>query len=545
MATTKFKFAINNAEFPFLYSQASRSVVQPGSDIAPRVGTNFTGGASYDFNVAQLLFCENALPSGAGLVSVGYREAGAAVTPAVTDFDQLIVLRDSQERNYLMSPARGKNYVFNTTTATWTSYNSFTWDSTKTLVSRAYVNGRTLVMYERDRVIEWDSVTPKFDTRTLTLPSGYAITDIRGICGASNYLVAHTSTEILWSTLTNILDLADTAAGAGRQTPIDLKGQITVLLPISGGFLICTTQNVVAAFFTGTAATPFSYREVTGSAGVSGAEQVTFEANQDRVFAYGTSGIQTLSLQRAEVVFPKCTDFLVGASYDSWDEILGAVVESIATGALAVKLQLLSHRYLCISYLKSWNHFQFVLVYDLALQRWGKLKIPHTDIGILPSVIGSAFDLSYDELSAAYESYDVAYQDLKTVAGGFLPAKTGFLFLQESGFLQTLITDPTLSSNTGVALFGRIQHVRGRTVTFLGTQLDGLYGTPAPVVRLVGSAPGNGFDRDRVVAATFASGTERSLKYVGRQVFENFDLAISGKFQLSNGVVEIMNHGSR
>lgn len=545
MATTKFKFAINNAEFPFLYSQASRSVVQPGSDIAPRVGAGFTGGASYDYNVAQLLFCENVLPSGAGLVSVGYREAGAAVSPAVTDFDQLIVLRDSQERNHLMSPARGKNYVFDTATATWTSYNSFTWDSTKTLVSRAYVNGRTLVMYERDRVIEWDSVTPKFDTRTLTLPGGYAITDIRGICGASNYLVAHTSTEILWSTLTNILDLADLTAGAGRQTPIDLKGQITCLLPISGGFLICTTQNVVAAFFTGTAATPFSYREVTGSAGVPGAEQVTFEANQDRFFAYGTSGVQALSLQRAEVLLPKCTDFLVGTSYDSWDETLGIVVESVATGALAVKLQLLSHRYLCISYLKSGNHFQFVLVYDLALQRWGKLKIPHTDIGILPSVAGSAFDLSYDELGAVYDSYDVAYQDLKTVAGGFLPAKTGFLFLQESGLLQLLVTDPTLSSATGVALFGRIQHVRGRTVTFLGAQFDGLYGTPAPTVRLVGSTPGNGFDRDRVVAATFTSGTERSLKYAGRQVFENFDLAISGKFQLSNGVVEIMNHGSR
>jgi len=545
MATTKFKFAINNAEFPFLYSQASRSVVQPGADIAPRVGAGFTGGASYDFNVAQLLFCENALPSGAGLVSVGYRDVGAAVSPAVTVFDQLIVLRDSQERNYLMSPARGKNYVFDSETATWTSYNSFTWDSAKTLVSRAYVNGRTLVMYERDRVIEWDSATPKFDTKTLTLPGGYAITDIRGICGASNYLIAHTSTEILWSTLTDILDFADLDAGAGRQIPIDLKGQITGLLPVSGGFLICTTQNVVAAFFTGTAATPFSYREVTGSAGVSSVEQVTFEANQDRIFAYGTSGIQSLSLQRAEVLLPKCADFLVGTSYDQWDEALGVVVEGVATDALAVKLQLLSHRYLCISYLKNGNHFQFVLVYDLALQRWGKLRVPHTDIGILPNTAGSTFDLTYDELGAPYDSYNVAYQDLKTVAGGFLPAKTGFLFLQESGFLQSLVTDPTLSSGTGVALFGRIQHVRGRTVTFLGAQFDGLYGTPAPVVQLVGSTPGNGFDRDRVVAATLASGTERSLKYVGRQVFENFDLAISGKFQLSNGVVEIMNHGSR
>jgi hypothetical protein len=546
MATQKFKLAVNNAEFPFLFQRAGRAVLQAGLDVAPRTSAAFVGGMErFDYNLAKLIYCENVLPTAEGIMSVGVQQDIAPRTPAVTHFDQMIVLRDSAERNFLMSPARGQNYVLSAATQTWTSYNSFSWSAANTLVTRAYVDGRTFICYQSDRVIEWDPTGLAFNTRALTLPAGYTMTDIRGIAGASNYLLLFTDTEILWSSTLDLLNFNDPIGKSGRQTPIDLKGQITCLVPISGGFVVYTNRNAVAAFFTNSADSPFSFREIQNSGGVAGYEQVTSDANQAEHYTYGSSGLQVVNLQVAAQIYPACSDFLSSRQYEAWDATAGEVVEQNLTGALEVKLQFLGNRYLVISYGKIAGQFTFALFHDVALKSWGKVRVNHVDVGVLPSSVIESFNWRFYELTGPFSSYTQSFLELKQTASSLLPLRSGFAFLQNTGAIQTLLADPAQDVGQGLAIFGHVQLTRSKTVTFLGATLDGVYANPVPRLRVLGSIPGNGYDRDKLVTALSVASTARSAKYVGNDVFENFDLAVEGKFVLTAGIVETMIHGSR
>jgi hypothetical protein len=549
MATQTFKIAANNAEFPFLYARAGRSVLQPGQDVAPRTSAAFVGTTkSFDWNLIKMIYCENVLPIAEGIISTGTQEDIAAFSPAVTDFDQVITIRDSIERNYLMVPARGKNYVLNPATLVWESKNPFTWAADKKIVTRAYVDGRTFICYERDRVIEWDPVGLAFTTLTLTLPAGYSMSDIRGCFGASNYLGLFTDAEILWALAPNVLDFSDSAAGAGRQTPIDLKGQITCCETISGGFVVYTTRNAVAGFFTNNAATPFTFREVQGSGGVAGYEQLTSDANQAKHYTYGSSGLQELDLQRADLIHPECSDFLSQRQYETWDSVAGEIVSSFLGAALEVKLQFLANRYLVISYGKKDGQFTYALFFDVGLQRWGKVRVDHMDITVLPSAVIDSIGFRWFELTGAWEEYDVAWEDLEKPLGTILPLRTGFAFLQNTGAVRTLQAEMPADNKEGVAIFGHVQAIRGRAITFNGSILDGVYDEPVPEVRIMGSLPTDGYARMPATATYTLSTTSKRMQILpgdSKQAYENFDLVLEGKFALSSAVLETVIHGAR
>ena len=546
MATQKFKLAINNAKFPFLFSQAGRSVVQPGLDVAPRTSVAFVGSTeSFDYNLIQVLYVENALPTAEGFISTTTESTLGAYAPAVSDFDRFITLRDAQERNFLFSPARGKNYVWDATTATWISRNPFTWSALRSIVSSAYVDGRTFILYEGDRLIEWNVGTSAFDTLTVTLPAGTSIGDIRCACGASNYLVLATDTRILWSSALDLLNFDDPIGKSGGQIPVDLAGQITCLVPIAGGFVIYTARNAVAAFFTNNPDAPFSFRAIQGAGGVASYEQVTADSNEAAHYTYGSSGLQLVNMQRAEPVAPDCSDFLAGKQYESWNPATSKIEGTTLLEALEVKLQFLGNRYLTISYGQVAGQFTFALFYDTALRRWGKVRCPHVDLGILPLSVISEIPLKYSELTASYSSYTMAYEDLYTAYGSVLPVRAGFAFLQADGAVRSLVSDPAVAAGDGVLIIGHVKIVRSRALTFQEVTLDGLYSVPAPSVKLLGSTSANGFTRNEVYTPPRVVEDSLSVSYHGRKTFDNFDVAIEGKFALSSAIVETTIHGSR
>lgn len=551
MATQKFKAAINNASFPFLHARASSGVLQPGLDVAPRVGGNFSGGESIDFNTISMIFCENVIPTKEGIQSVSFFPGIPAVEPAVTHFDQLMILRDSVERNFLFAPARGQNYVYKPSLGIWETHNTFVWASDKTEVSRAYVVGRTFVCYERDRIIEWDPVLEVFNTVSITLPAGYTMADIRGCCGASNYLILFTDIEILWSSLVDVTNFADTVNGSGRQTPIDLKGQVTCVVAISGGFVIYTNRNAVAAFATDSADKPFTFREVLGSGGVASYEQITGDANQAEHYTYGSSGVQRVSLQQAVTVFPGCADFLASRQYEEWDTATKTIKYKQLMKSLAVKMQYLANRYLVISYGIRAQEFEFALIYDSALERWGKVRTPHVDVGVLPlDTLEAAF--RYFEMPLPYEdeSYaDYAYEDLVKDYGNVPTLRTGFAFLRSDGQVDLLISElPNSGNGLGIAVFGHVQVSRGRNVMFQSAELDGLELSLAPTALVLPANPGNGYKRLPGIAVFTAEATERHASYLSGEnvtVCENFDFALEGVFSLTTMILETSIHGSR
>lgn len=544
MATQKFKAPLNAAEFPFLYANAGRAVLQPGQDIASRTPEAFFGRIkNADFNLIQPLFCENVLPSSKGLFSIALTEEAAAYGGVATGtFDRLIMIRDDTDRNILFCPGQGSNYIYDMATSTWESVDPIVLADPGALVTKAYVLGRTLICYDGTAVIEYDVGTNAFLTRVLTLPVGYSIADVKGVLGASNYLIAFTDTEIMWSSLVNILDFNSPVNGSGKQTPTDLKGHIKACEPIAGGFIIYTSRNAVAAFFTNNAATPFAFREVLNSGGVAGPEQLTGDANSSDHYTFGVSGVQLVGMQSAETIFPELADFLSTKTYELWNSTDKEIVETGPTAFEASKVTLISNRYFVLSY--GWNGTEFdcALVFDRALVRWGKIRTPHIDCGTLPIETGGG-GITYGEMGL-YSEYDAIAYGALTRPELPLPAwRSNIVFLRTDGTMNLLVAEPGGAGTSGVLVIGHVQVTRGRKVTFQKMQSEGLFTAPLPVVSLLMSE--NGYDRSGVVTPTLLSSTTRYTEYAERATAENFDIAIEGRFDLTTVIVETTVHGSR
>jgi hypothetical protein len=547
MATTKFKLALNAANYPMTYRQASRSVLDRGPDVQFPGNSNFFGSAdSVDYNTIQITFCENVIPIPKGLQSVGFLEEYPPYSIPVTDFDQLMLVRSSVGSNVSFSPARGKNYVYSDANAGWISYDAFVLDPLYKNVTYGYVNGRTLIFYESTKLVEWNPVGPSVDTLTLTLPAGFDISDIKGNSAASNYHLLYTDIDILWSTITDVLDFADTDLGAGRQIPIDLRGRITSVRPIAGGFMIYTSENVIAASFTNDASRPFAFREVQNSGGVNSGEQVTGEANAAGHYTYGTAGIQLVTLQRAETVFPEAADFLISGELDVWNPSTKAVDTDTLSQAMVPKMQYLGNRYLFISYgpgnRPGPDMYTHALVFDTTLQRWGKLKIDHTDINLLPlDSLGGP--LRYYQLKYEYDYYDMQYAQLVYPADPPPGFRQNYGFLQNDGTVLLMITDMEALLGGGVVLFGRCQLRRSRLMTLQKTEIEGLQLTPTPVITALGSS--TGAERTSVTTLVPSQQTDAFTETKSRLTSMNFDLAVEGGFQLTTFIVEATNHGTR
>ena len=542
MAAKPTKVLLNAAAFPFTYQYAQRTVLEL-QDAGPRMPGAFFGSAdNAEFGQPQLVFCDNVLPSPKGIFSISVGTQAPAATPAVTIFDQAIQLRDAAENQYLFAPAGGANYIFDPVVGTWASVSPFTF--TNNLVTRAYVNGRSFICYEKTKIIEYNSGTGLFTTLTLTLPAGITMANIRGIGGASNYLLLFTDISVYWCTPLNLLDFATSDQGAGQQTPIDIKGQITSLLPCSGGFIIYTARNAVGATFTNNGNSPFVFKEVSNCGGVPSWEQVTANADDGAHYLWGTNGLQKASLSKADTIEPACTDFLSGNQTESWDSINKKVVLNTTGATISVKLAYLAGRYLAISYGQNGSKsFDACLFYDTVLERWGKVTTPHCDVFMYPypTFASSYF---YNQLPGLYiDLGDATYADLDSSRLTPTPAKRGIAFLRTSGQVDILNTDFAQAGSAGVAIFGRLQHVRQRLITILSADLDSIKSEGITCTLLPSDESGN--ERITPAAMELAYSNGQSRRFESTETALNFDLAVEGAFVLNNFLIRAMNHGYR
>lgn len=556
MTTQKFKVPLNSNKFPFLYRNASRGVLQPGLDPASRLPGNFPGTYdSTDYNTVQMLYCENVLPTVDGVASVSFVETigndhGGFVSGVSGGFfDRYYTLRIADETAFAFGLAKNTGYTWNAVKGKWiNNFYAFT-DIRELSASLANVAGRTFILIENLLYLEF---TGSWGSAGLTLPAGYAFTDLVAACGASNYNILTTATEILWSSLNDPLDFADIDQGAGRSTPVDLKGKIRTVVPISGGFIIYTTKNAVAAFFTNNAAGPFLFKEVIGSAGVVSDQQVTGDANMNYHYTYGQAGIQRVSMQKAESVLPGCADFLSGTAYDSWNNT-AHLVEQQSGEQTKIRLYLALSRYLCVSYAFVSDSFQYALIYDLLLERWGKIKLAHVDICTLPwlDAAGVETPILISEMGLAINMYPDAIQDLTYVtadpdnAASYVNWRDTLGFMQIDGTILKMNVETAGEDNAaglGVVVMGHVQVARSKIVTLQDIRLDGMHSGDVYVLT---SDPGHGYNRDDAHAATLQTDLTDYKTYRKRVTGENFDVAVKGSFMLTNAVIETTVHGSR
>lgn len=541
MAKYRFQGALNAATFPLLSLLQPRTVLDNKLDSNVRTPESFYGTKeSANFGVPQILYAENIVPTAEGVMSCGYNNI---VPPtSFSDFDQVITLRDVDENNYLFAPAAGKNYIYTGNKPTWRSINPI--DASGRAVSRAYVNGRTFVCYENLGIYEYNALA---DTFTLQVVTGLANTDIRGIGASNNYLIAYTDITVYWSSLINPLDfLPSINTGAGFAIPQDVKAKITAVTGTAGGFIIYTAKNAVAAVYSQNIRAPFNFKEIANAGGVSSYEQTTSDQNSGPQYTWGTSGFQKVTTQQAEPLSAELNDFLAGKVYETWDAVNKRIVPQTADSyEFQVKVTYIASRYLIISYgLLNSGNYEYALLYDTALKRWGKLKITHVDCFQYPypNVTG---DLSYDELgNTSYEDLgDTSYAGLAFGIKSTQPSKRTIAFLNAQGAIFILEADYAKADQAGIVVLGKFQLTRSRLMTIQQLDLEAIYGTNDVQVTAISSIEGKELDYKNPMK--LLKDGQFLHKYARRQTGTNISIAIEGAFSLTSYILEVQNDGDR
>ena len=584
MAVQRYKAALNNARFPLVSTWGERAVILPAIDASQRSPRQYQGSdENIDFNVPQVLYGENFVPVSAGIKSVSYKQI---IGPTVNrDFDQIFPLRDADENTVLYSPSHGQNYVYDSVAAAWSFETcdakylaeSFYVASASTAtpatarVTRAYVDGKTFVCYGRvgvrtgsasgavtddGSIFYWDPSTKEVVTlknatysplvANLTIPVG----EIDGVASSNGYLLVWSGITVYWALFDGTgFEFAPYASGevtgAGYQIPEDVKGPITALVPVTGGFIIFTTKNAVAAFYNANNfASPWIFRQISNAGGIESYEQTTEDANLGAIYAHTTGGLQRITLNAAETSFPDVTDFLGLRLQETFNTGNLQFERGLVTADFFTKLSFCGQRFLVISYGTYPGIYSYALVYDAELKRWGKLRLAHRDC-FAYSYGSQEAPLTYAMLGdVPYEDMDtIAYEDAVIAGGNLTYPRQSVAFLLETGEVKLAVMDTREPEDTSEAfvLLGRFQLTRSRLSTLHEVEIEGLVaGGTVGVLRSV-----NG--------RTFASSELGYLREQSEDFAEygfdmvtgkNFTLFVKGNFYLSSLILHVTNDGS-
>lgn len=584
MAVQRYKAALNNARFPLVSTWGERAVILPAIDASQRSPRQYQGSdENIDFNVPQVLYGENFVPVSAGIKSVSYKQI---IGPTVNrDFDQIFPLRDADENTVLYSPSHGQNYVYDSVAAAWSFETcdakylaeSFYVASASTAtpatarVTRAYVDGKTFVCYGRvgvrtgsasgavtddGSIFYWDPSTKEVVTlknatysplvANLTIPVG----EIDGVASSNGYLLVWSGITVYWALFDGTgFEFAPYASGevtgAGYQIPEDVKGPITALVPVTGGFIIFTTKNAVAAFYNANNfASPWIFRQISNAGGIESYEQTTEDANLGAIYAHTTGGLQRITLNAAETSFPDVTDFLGLRLQETFNPSSLQFERGLVTADFFTKLSFCGQRFLVISYGTYPGIYSYALVYDAELKRWGKLRLAHRDC-FAYSYGSQEAPLTYAMLGdVPYEDMDtIAYEDAVIAGGNLTYPRQSVAFLLETGEVKLAVMDTREPEDDSQAfvLLGRFQLTRSRLSTLHEVEIEGL--VAGGTVGVLRSTNGR----------TFASSELGYLREQSDDFAEygfdmvtgkNFTLFVKGNFYLSSAILHVTNDGS-
>jgi hypothetical protein len=520
---------------------------------------------SVDYDIAQVLYGENIMPVSEGLKSVGYSQL---IAPTVnTDFDQIFALRDDEENTVLYSPAAGKNYIYDDALSAWTSttfleihgvaIDPASPDTEATAkVTYAYVDGKTLVCYSRllatggtdASILFWNPTTKALEPAGALLANvPFAAGEIDGISSSNGYLIIYSDISVAWAAFNGtafdyVIYANGEFTGSGSQIPEDVQGKIKACISLPGGFVIFTAKNAIAAtYHAQNIAAPWVFREIAGSGGIESYEQATVEGSLGALIAYTTTGLQKVSLNSSEEAYPDVSDFITDRYIERYSFGNQELRQASTTLDMFVKITNIANRYLVVSYGTFPRVFSFALVYDMTLQRWGKLRIVHRDCFYYNygAITG---DLTYSMLGdVPYDSPDLTtYDSTAQQSNAIVAAQHGMAFLKADGSVSladwsSLVRD---TEDEAVAIIGRIQLTRASHAQFNRAEIEGLTSG-----RVFIQPSYNGRTLEAAIALTDIE-TAPNYRVVGDMIdCKNFNLVVEGTFDLSTMILEATTSG--
>lgn len=505
-----YRANLTSAEFPLLSDLQGRNIIIADIDQNYSRQLSSAKDKDRDIGMPQAYYMHNVIPIDAGMSSVGYNQLLPPPVGADADvtFGDMYYVRDSNENvSYLNNTSDGKNYILNPSNPVWLKTNDKA-PIAGGFTTEAHVNGQSYIYYAGVGCFIYDTVHNTLNPVTLI---GLNPVLVKGICASSGYMIAWTDTAVFWSSTVSEVDftpsLATGAGGGGIQLA---KASITCCLPQNSGFIVYTKKNAVAANYTNNVQFPFNYREIIGAGGLANPNLVAWDGNSVNHMAYTTYGLQTIGMQNATNVFPTITDFIAGSQFEDVDDETLEFTKITLTNTMAKKLTICSNRYLIISYgITTLTHAIFV---DLTLQRWGKLKVAHTDC-----------------FEYVFPSSVVVEQPKRSVG-----------FVQADGTVLILIQSYNTENSAGVLILGKYQLDRNHYTALMEIHLENVKTTSSPKVLVLSSIDGTNTFRVNPLLVINQAGYRR---YNIRTSGLNHSIALSGSFQADTLVLKLDTDG--
>lgn len=474
MSQISYSANLGSDDFPLLSQLQSRTVIVGKNDQDFELNSNInnTNKLQKERRMPQAYYAHNVMPSGQGYQSVGYIQK-IAKHPTATNFRGAFVLRDPLENKTLYSPAGGKNYVWDRDFNEWRSINPLIAVETN-LVTVAYLNGETYIFYEKIGCFKYNKTTQLFESVVLV---GLVVANINGICSSQGFLLAWDDLNFIYrSQPASPLNFTpDSALGSGAGIPEDIRGKIVVVLPISNGYIVYTTANMVAAVFQTNIRYPFNYKEISGSSGIVNPDHVSWQDNIGEHYAWTIAGLQKVNKSQAVPIFPEITDFLVAKIFEDYNTVTDLFEVTELTSQLNIQVTVVGSRYVIISYGTSDSLFTHAIIYDLGFKRFGKVKIDHVDCFtyVVPNLSG---DITWDMLDGlSWDDFgETTWSDLETQLRTEETPKEIVGFLGKDGLVSIINFDLVQINNAGVIVFGKYQYVRDRLLTLDSVDLENI-----------------------------------------------------------------------
>ncbi len=535
MAKVYYRGNLSSAIFPMTVSAAGRAVIMPGPD------NNFDrrvdpAGEQKDAGIPQAIYLENVMPTVSGYQSVGYLQPKLApAIPSGQSIVDVIELDVKIGAVFLKVPvfSLSDNITYlsgDTAQGLVTIVGANPGGQLRTFASTAVVND-TAYMYIAGKLYTVTGTTPNNITLTditaTVTPSGFFTTfNIGAIAGSNNYLVGANATTVFYSSLTTPTDFVTSLiSGAGSIKPNDLKGQILRLSETQNGFYILASESTILAKYTGNNRYPWKFIPVKNLSGAPSREGAFYGNVQSKgEYVLDTNNqVKFINGETAEDIGPEVSEFLANGTIQ---QFFISSLNSFTNGRSVTRfarIHVLSDRYIMVSMdnPNSDTSYNGVIVYDIALKRYGKLAINHKYI--------------YDATAVRANA-----------GGGNIRKTVGFLDTSNRVFLLEFgpygaaadYTDYNILTQQSVLVLGKFQYARSRWIKLHEIVIEGVRSLSLfPSAQnfncaLLSSRDGYTFvgnPPDLISNYT----AQNLITYPAHSTVQNFALALKGSFDLS------------
>lgn len=498
MSQLPYRANLSAKSWPYLSTYFGRSVIVGSASHDQNFNRQVYSSEDPDKDVGipQVYYLHNVMPVSQGFQSVGYTPLIPAIR-GVSIAKKIFQLNYTEGSAYFTSLDTGDNFTLQFGDAPIWRPTTYMAAITGRAISVVSISGNAYIYFSGLGCRRYNPATNSLDVVLLT---GLDPTQVLGIVSAVGYMIAYTTTGIAWSSTIDPTDFTPSlVTGAGGGGVELAKGPITLCVSNSIGFTVYTGVNAVSAIYSGNSRFPFNFREMASAGGLTSVDVVARDISDSAHYAYTTIGLQQVSVNNSQVIYPEVTDFISGKVFEDFNENTNIFIQTHVVN-MKKALNIIANRYLVLSY--GITELTHALVLDTVMKRWGKLKITHVD----------CFE---------YLLYPSQITEIPRQSFGFMK-KTG-----EIVSVNFESNDEDIP-HSGVLLLGKYQYVRARLMTLEEVTIENIQDTSRFTLSNLVSYKGKRVDK--ISSGYLQTNDASAITYKFHDAGMNHSLLLKGSF---------------